>query len=145
MTQLELDKIKKSTFKYIESEIYSYYETLKQIELVRYELMHESSVQTNNESGKSSVRNISNETERKATALLTDRRIERMEKITTAIDKVYDRLDLDKKRLMELYYWERPGELTWDGVAKELAAGRMTVLRWRKQIVLAIAYELGER
>lgn len=147
MPKLEIEKIKKSTFKYIESEIYSYHDTLKQIESLRYEIIHQShsSRDQNNEAGKSSVRNISNETERIGTALATDKRIERMHKITKSIKKVYDQLDSDKKRLMKLYYWDRPGELTWDGVARELSAGRMTVIRWRRQIVTAIAYELGER
>ncbi|WP_165820894.1 transcriptional regulator [Pueribacillus theae] len=143
----QIDELKPSTFKYIESEIYSYHETVKHIELIEYEIEHST---TNNHDentnvGKNSVRANISPVERKVTALLEHKQLKRMYSITDAIKKIYERLDDDKKKLMNLYYWERPGELTWEGIAKECNIGRMTALRWRKQIVYAIAHELGER
>lgn len=139
------EELKSSTFKYIENEIYSYHETLRHIELLEYELMNRSTTDDENiGAGKNSVRNTSSETERKATALLTDKRIVRLQQKVNAVEKVYNQLLPEKKEVIKLYYWDKPGELTWEGIAKETNTSRATALRWRKQFVEDVARELGE-
>lgn len=145
MTSTE-EKLKTATFRYIEQEIYSYHETLKRIELLKYQIMCQSTNNDdeNTQAGRNSVRNNHSETEEKATSLLTDKRITKLEEKAEAVKKAYDHLVDEKKAVIDLYYWERPGELTWDGVASETNTSRATALRWRKQFVLNVAKELGE-
>ena len=140
------EKLKKATFKYIESEVYSLQETLREIDIIRYELLHSTDVDLDSpQPGRNSVRDITDETEVKATALVEHRKLNRLEKVTSAILKVYDNLIPEKQELIKLYYWKRPGELTWNGIAKKLHIGRATALRWRKAFIYDIAEELGER
>lgn len=94
--------------------------------------------------GRNSVRNVTDETGVKAIALHEHKRLEKMERNSNAILKVYDNLIDEKKELVKLYYWKRPGELTWEGIAKEIHVSRITAIRWRKAFVYAIAKELGE-
>lgn len=139
-------KLKRKTFQYLESEVYSFHDTLKEIKLIEYEILNETSTFTEDpQAGRTSVRTISDTTARKGTALAEDKRLQRMETITDAVEKVYNSLIDEKKELIDLYYWKRPGELTWDGVSKELNIGRATALRWRKSFIYQLADELGER
>lgn len=140
------DKLRKATFKYIESEVYHLQETLRMIDLIRYEILHGTSKEDSNpEAGKNSVRDITDETERKATALFEEKRLRKLEKNSNAILKIYDDLIDERKELVKLYYWKRPGELTWEGIAKELHISRRTAIRWRKAFIYKVAEELGER
>ena len=138
-------KIDKRTFKYIEKEIYSLHDTLKEIKLIEYEILHGTDVDTDSpQPGRTSVRTINDTTAIKATELVEHKRLKRMKEKADAILKVYNSLPEEKKRLIELYYWDRPGELTWEGVAKELNMGRATAIRWRNSFVLKVAEEMGE-
>ena len=140
------EKLDKYTFRYIESEIYAYQDTLKRIDMLRYQIIHET---TNNDdenvgAGSNSVRSNHSIPEQKATSLLTDKRLQRMQEKAKAIQKVYDGLLPEKQEVIKLYYWDRPGELTWEGVATKTNTSRATALRWRKQFVCDVAKELGE-
>lgn len=137
--------IDKRTFKYIEKEIYSLHDTLKEIKLIEYEIVHGNDVDTDSpQPGRTSVRTINDTTAIKATELVEHKRLKRMREKAEAILKVYNSLPEEKKRLIKLYYWDRPGELTWEGVAKELNMGRATAIRWRNSFVLRVAEEMGE-
>ncbi|PJH58718.1 transcriptional regulator, partial [Salmonella enterica subsp. enterica serovar Typhimurium] len=61
-----------------------------------------------------------------------------------AIIGVYNRLIDEKKEVIKLYYWDKPGQLTWDGVAHETSTSRRTAIRWRKKFIQDIADVLGE-
>ena len=138
-------RIDKRTFKYIEKEIYSLHDTLKEIKLIEYEIVHGNDVDIDSpQPGRTSVRTINDTTAIKATELVEHKRLKRMKEKADAILKVYNSLPEEKKRLIELYYWDRPGELTWEGVAKELNMGRATAIRWRNSFVLKVAEEMGE-
>lgn len=141
-----IEKLRKSTFKYIEREVYDLHDTLKRIKELEYEILNETENAGYDDigKGKSSVMTISDITAKKATALVEDRRLKRLREKANAILKVYDEMIDEKKKLVSLYYWERPGELTWDGVAKELHISRRTALRWREAFIYAVAEELGE-
>lgn len=138
-------RIDKRTFKYIEKEIYSLHDTLKEIKLIEYEIVHGTDIDIDSpQPGRTSVRTINDTTAIKATELVEHKRLKRMKEKVDAILKVYNSLPEEKKRLIELYYWDRPGELTWEGVAKELNMGRATAIRWRNSFVLRVAEEMGE-
>lgn len=140
------DKLRDATFKYIESEVFHIQETLRMIDQIKYEIIHGKNIDIDSpQPGRNSVRNISDETERKATELYEHERLRNMERNSNAVLKVYDGLIEEKKELIRIYYWNRPGELTWDGIAKELNVGRRTAIRWRKSFIYEIAKELGER
>lgn len=138
-------RIDKRTFKYIEKEIYSLHDTLKEIKLIEYEILHGTDVDIDSpQPGRTSVRTINDTTAIKATELVEHKRLKRMKEKVDAILKVYNSLPDEKKSLIKLYYWDRPGELTWDGIAKELNMGRATAIRWRNSFVLRVAEEMGE-
>lgn len=140
------DKLRKPTFKYIESEVFNLQDTLHEIDLMRYEIIHSTSIDLDSpQPGRNSVRNITNQTESKATALMTHKKLERLEEKSNSILKIYDGLIPEKQELIKLYYWKRPGELTWEGVAKEINIARSTAIRWRRTFIYDVAKELGER
>jgi RinA family phage transcriptional activator len=137
-------KLKKATFKHIESELFGYHDTLREINNLRKDIMfcHESDDE-NTGGGRSSF--ISAPTERIATILATDKRLNRLEEVTNAIEKVYTGLPEDYRRLVRLKYWTRPQTLTWDGIAENLHVNRATAIRWRDTLVYAVAEGLGWR
>src|SRR5699024_2620897 len=140
------EKLSKETFKYIEGKVYNIHSYLHEIDMMRYEILHGTGVDVDSpQPGRNSVRAITDEVERKAFDLVEHKKLKRYEQLTSAILKVYDSLIDEKQELIKLYYWQRPGELTWNGVAKELHIGRATAIRWRKAFIYEIAKELGER
>jgi RinA family phage transcriptional activator len=137
-------KLKKATFKHIESELYDYYDTLKEIDHLRKDIMFcRESDDENTGGGRSSF--VSSPTERIATILTTDKRLNRLEEVAHAIQKVYTGLPEDYQKLVRLKYWTRPQTLTWEGIAESLHVNRATAMRWRDGVVYAIGECLGWR
>lgn len=137
-------KLKKATFKHIESELYSYYDTLKEINTLRKDIMFTKENDDENVGGgRSSL--PSAPTERIATRLATHKKLTRLEEVANAISKVYTGLPEDYQKLVRLKYWTRPQLKTWEGIADELHLGRMTAFRYRDEIVYAVAEVLGWR
>ena len=138
-------KLKRQTFKYIEQEIYDLHDTIKEIKAIEYDIIYGNIADSENPiPGRVSAREATDPTAIKATELVEHKKLQRMKEKVNAILKVYNSLPEEKKRLIELYYWERPGELTWDGIAKELHIGRATAIRWRNAFVKQVAQEMGE-
>lgn len=136
--------LKKATFKHIESELYSYHDTLKEIEFLRKEIMFSHhSVDENVGGGRSSL--PSHPTEQIATRLATHKKLNQLEEVTNAIQKVYTGLPENYQKLVRIKYWKHPQTLTWDGIAEELHVHRTTAIRWRDEIVKAVASTLGWR
>lgn len=127
--------------------MFDYYDTLKRIELKQEEILHPFNEfpDENTGAGSNSVMTISDPTAKTGSILAEEKELKRMREIVRAIHKVYHRLIDEKKEVIKLYYWDRPGELTWDGVAQETGTSRATALRWRKGFILKVARELGER
>lgn len=139
-----IEKLKRGTFKHVESELYSYWDTLEEVKSLRMELISRNPWQDENVGGGRS--NIpSDPTGATATALLTHRKLEELERIAGAIREVVDRLPREKKRLVELRYWTKPQTRTWEGISQQLNVSRRQALRWRDQIVYCIADRLGWR
>lgn len=135
-------KLSKGALRHIESELFSYENTKKEIERLRNDIIHASPVTDNPEARSNAV---GDPTGRVATLLLTHRRLEQLEKIVEAIERVYRALPRDKQRLIELKYWTSPQTLTWEGIAQKVHISRRQALRWRDGILYAIAEQLGWR
>lgn len=137
-------KIKKATFKHIESELYAYKDTLKEIALLREQIIHGTTSQDENVGGsRSSI--PSRPTERIVTRLATNKKLTRLEEIASAIEKVYTGVSENHQKLIKLKYWTKPQELTWEGIAQKIHTSRRQAFYMRDEIVFAIAEVLGWR
>jgi RinA family phage transcriptional activator len=137
-------KLKKATFKHIESELFSYKDTLKEIEELRKDIMFTKSNDDENIGGGRSGL-PSSPTERIATRLATHKRLNRLEEVANAIQKVYTSLPVEYQKLIRLKYWTKPQTLTWDGIAGEIPVSRRTAFNMRDEIIYAIAEVVGWR
>lgn len=139
-----LVKIRKGTFQHIESELYAYHDTRKEIVRLKNEILYcRSSSDENVGGGKGNL--PGDPTGRTAVLLTTHKKLEQLQNIVDAIEKVVDRLTEDRKKLIRLRYWDKPQILTWDGIAAELHVSRRTAMNWRDEIVRAIAEKIGWR
>jgi RinA family phage transcriptional activator len=133
-------KLTRATFRHVEAELYLYNETKKEIERMRQDIIHAGKVQQ--EGGRSG---ISNPTASTATRLTTDKRLQKLEEVTDAIEAVMEMLDPHRTKLVKLKYWTKPQLLTWDGIAQEVNISRRQAINWREEIIEAIAERIGWR
>jgi RinA family phage transcriptional activator len=133
-------KLTRATFHHVEAELYLYNETKKEIERMRQDIIHAGKVQQ--EGGRSG---ISNPTASTATRLTTDKRLQKLEEVTDAIEAVMEMLDPHRTKLVKLKYWTKPQLLTWDGIAQEVNISRRQAINWREEIIEAIAERIGWR
>jgi RinA family phage transcriptional activator len=89
--------MKRSVFKYIEGELFIYPETLKEIDLLREEIMTGSGEKSN---VRVQTNRTSDPTGQITTRLLTDRRLRRLEEVRDAIQSVYDKLPEEQQNLV---------------------------------------------
>lgn len=134
-------KVRQNTFNYLEDELFHYYDTVREIDRIRYDIMHQGRSSQGNDGGSRS--GVSDPTARIAIELVTDRRLERMSRIADAIGTVIDRLQPEKRQLLQIVYWDRPRILTWQGAALKLHITKRTAYRWRREIIHAIAERGG--
>lgn len=137
--------IRKATFKHVEAELYDYPNAKKQIERLRQEIMYGSSADENVGAGKNSFRSPGRPTELIATRLVTDKRLRNLEEIVDAVESVYNFLDDNQKKLVEMRYWNGRNNRSWERIAIELDVSERTVYNYRKMIVTAIAEKIGWR
>jgi RinA family phage transcriptional activator len=135
-------KIRDGVFKHVEAELYSYWDSIKELKQLREEIIF-STPFVEGDGGKSNL--PGDPTGRKATALLMHRRIQQLEQITKAIRTVYDQLPPEKQRLVQMKYWTSPQIFTWEGIAQKVHISKRQALRWRDEIVHEIAESLGWR
>jgi RinA family phage transcriptional activator len=136
-------KIRKATFKHVESEIFGYHDTLKEIDRLKKNILYASSPVDTNGGGRSNL--PSDPTGRVATIMLTHRSIVQLELIVNSISEVYTQLPEDKQKFVRLKYWTKPQTLTWDGIARKLNVSNRQAFRWRDEIVYAISEKIGWR
>lgn len=137
-------KLKKPTFKHIESELYSYHETLKEIQFLRNDIMFTKENDDENVGGGRGSY-ISSPTEQIGTRLATHKRLNKLEEIANAIEKVYTGLPGTHRNLIELKYWKKPQIYTWNGIADKLYVSKRQAMRWRDEIIFSISEVLGWR
>lgn len=143
MSAAKKEKLRAGTFKHIESELFAYWDTVKEIARLQEEIIHATPDIKNIGGGRSNL--PGDPTGTTVVALVSHRRLEQLEKIVDAIQTVYERLPEDKKKLIRLKYWTHPQTLTWDGIARQVPISKRMALYWRDEIVLEIAHRLGWR
>lgn len=117
-----------------------YHDTIHEIERLRNDILYQGSSGESNGGRGSSV---SDPTARIALELTTNLKLERMVRITTVIESVVNRIQPEKRQLVQIMYWEKPRQLTWQGVAIRLHITTRTAFRWRKEILRSIAERGG--
>lgn len=134
----------KITFKKCEAEWYNYHNTLKEIAKLREEIMNPFQEENINVGG--SKTNIYDKpTERIATRLTTHKQLNYLTEVTEAIERVYNALPDDYKKLVRLKYWNKNERLTWQGIADKLNVSERQARRWRDEIIMATIELLGWR
>lgn len=134
----------KITFKKCEAEWYNYHNTLKEIAKLREEIMNP--FQEENINLRESKPNIPDKpTERIATRLTTHKQLNYLTEVTEAIERVYNALPDDYKKLVRLKYWNKNERLTWQGIADKLNVSERQARRWRDEIIIATIELLGWR
>ncbi|WP_446662969.1 transcriptional regulator [Geobacillus sp. CCR] len=137
-------KLHKGIVRYVEHNLYHYHDYVREIRRLRNDILYGVKITTDENVGGGRGNLPSSPTERMTIELLTHRRLDTLERVTGAIKTVYESLPEEKKKLVRLKYWTRPQKYTWDGIAEQLHVSRITCLRWRDEIVYAIAEMLGE-
>jgi RinA family phage transcriptional activator len=132
-------KLSKAAFKHIESEIYYYNDTLKEIARLRKEIMLGGS--QSDESGVRSTE-VGRPTERIATRLLTHKRLRNLEEMTEAIESAYNTLSDDHQKVIRTKYWSKK-RLNWDDVSIQCNMHRNTAMKLRKDMVYLVAEMVG--
>ena len=132
--------LRKSTQRYLESELSNYNYFDKDIARVRDEVLNPWSQQDTNIGGD---RVQSNVTEIKAIRVVNDRRLSQLARMKSAIEVVYNHSTTENQKLMELYYFKKPRTLNLTGVAQEINVSKSTAYDMRKDILVRLADELG--
>jgi RinA family phage transcriptional activator len=129
---------------YVEAELRDYHQTRKDLVEAKEDIALSGPVLNNLGIVVGAKTNqVGRPTEAKTIAILTNKRIKRMEQVIRAIEVVTGELPEEKTKLVQLKYWQRPRRLTDAGIAMELNIGRRTVYYWAEEICMAIAVELG--
>lgn len=115
---------------------------MDEIKNLRYNII-QSTPDENVGGGRSNI--ISKPTEILATRLDTHKQLEYLEEIVYAIETVYNISPPHYRKLIQLRYWDKNNNLSWDGLALELNCTKRTAIRWRDKIVYDIAELLGWR
>jgi len=130
-------KLTKNIFRYIEAELRDFKRTVQEYEILRLDIINSSP----NPDITGVHAGTSNPTEVKATAVIMNKKLTRLEGVVKAVRLVYSNLERDKQRFIELKYWGN--SLTDEGIARSLYITGKTLYRWKKSIIYAIARELG--
>lgn len=134
--------LRKSTQRYLESELSNYRYIDKDIERVREEVLNPWMPTDTNQGGEQVHSNVS-VTEISAIRSVNDRRLSQLARMKSAIDVVYTHSTPEAKNLMELYYFKKPRTLNLTGVAQEINVSKSTAYDLRKAILTQLADELG--
>jgi RinA family phage transcriptional activator len=133
--------LSKAAFKHIESELYYYHDTLKEIDRLRKDIMFGNSSDDENTGGGRSSE-PGRPTERIATRLLTHKRLRNLEEMAEAILSVYNALSEDHQKVIQTKYWSKK-RLNWDDVSIQLTMHRNTAMKLRKDVVYLVAEKIG--
>jgi len=114
---------------------------LKSLEDSRINILYPYVISDTNTGGGSSGR-LSNPTESTAIALLEFNN-EEAELHVKAIQATYSKMAVDKKRMMEVYYFERSYGMKEKDIASRLNTDRSNLWRWRKTVCKELRKQLN--
>lgn len=143
---MSIDTLQKNAFRHVEAELFAYPYRKKEIARLREEILapfDENPDDPTIVKGKNSVRMPGDPTGKKAVTLASHAKLVHLERVTDAIEEVYNRLPDEKRELIQLKYWTQPQTLTTIGICEKLGISERTYRRWRKQFVLEVAEILG--
>lgn len=135
-------KIKQATFRYIESELYDYKDTLKEIKRLRESIINSTSDDENTGGGQSNI--PGDPTGALVSKLATHKTLQNLVKVTDAIQEAYEMLSDEHRSIVDLKYFKNKN-LYWDDVAYQLSMHRNTVFKYRREFILVVANKLGLR
>jgi RinA family phage transcriptional activator len=138
-----LIKVRTGTFKHVESELYAFHDTKKEIIRLKNEILYASPPPNDTGGGRGNL--PGDPTGTIGSLMVTHKRIEQLERIIDSIQDAYNQLPEEKQKLIHLKYWAKPQRLTWDGIANKLNVSRRQALYWRDEIVYAITEKIGWR
>lgn len=139
------EKLRKGSFKHVESELFAYHDTRKEMIRLRNDILYSSNTGNDENVGGGRSNLPGDPTGRKVTALTSTVKLQHLEGVINAIEAVYNRLPENKKKLVNLYYWTRPQILNWEGIAQKLHVSRRQAIYWRNEIVADIGEMMGWR
>jgi RinA family phage transcriptional activator len=134
-----ITNLSKAAFKHIESELYYYQDTLKEITRLQREIMFDKGPV--DESGIRSLE-VGRPTERIATRLLSHKRLRNLEEMVAAIEYAFNALSEDHQKVIRTKYWSKK-RLNWDDVSVQCSMHRNTAMKLRKDVVYLIAEKIG--
>ena len=130
-----------AVFKFVEYELYHLQDTKKELEQLKKELSEE---QLGNMTYDSFSTNKSNSpgsgVENSAINILQNKVAIRASKTINSIEKAVHKLDEDKLILFRKKYKQ---DKPWQTIVTEMSISQATFFRWRKEIVIRVAQEMG--
>lgn len=132
------------TIRKMEAEWFNYHQTLKEIARLREEIMNPF-VETDENIGGGQSNLPGSPTESIATRLTTNKQLNYLTEIISAIDRVYESCPDNYKHLIRLRYWNKHNKKEWAGIALELGRSERQAQRWRDEIMLSTIKLLGWR
>lgn len=132
------------TFNYLENITYAYFDTKQQIREIEDQLLYDSKRTFDEKAGKVTSRGRIDFTAEKATALVADRRLTRLQEQVAAVDRAFNSLIPEKQELIEMYYWDDPAPKPMIHYADKLNISTRTAYRWRREYIYRLGRELGE-
>ena len=139
-------KIQRDVFRHVEAELYAYPFRKREIARLREEILAPYDDKPDDPTvvkGKNSVRQPGDPTAKTAIQLAGHAKLLHIERVTDAIEEVYNRLPEPKKEFVRVKYWTQPQRLTAIGICEHLGISDRTYSRWRRQIVHDVSEILG--
>lgn len=134
--------MKRGTFEYIEQTLLDYKDIDKHIKKRIEELKYPvADVDENIGGGKSNK--ISDPTARMAITIIDDLLISNLQRTKRIVDEVLESMEPEAKRVIDLYYIEKPRKYTWAGVAEATNYSERHCKRIRDRTFKEIAEKLG--
>lgn len=134
--------MKRGTFEYIEQTLLDYSRMEKHIEKRIEELKYPVRDKDENIGGGKS-NTTSDPTGRLAVTIADDKLIYNLQRTKDTVAEVLDTLEPEARKIIELYYIEKPRKYTWSGVADQVGYSKSQCIRIRDTVFEKIAEELG--
>lgn len=130
------------TFKFIEQILIDFNDIddhiAKRVEALKYPVVHSDN---NVGGGKSNL--VSSPTERLAITLADDLMLSNLRDTKRVVEEVLNELEPKSRKVIELYYIDKPRTLTWAGVALAVSYTERHCRRIRNKVFEEIAKRLG--
>lgn len=134
--------IQKDVFRHVEAELYAYPYRKREIQRLREEIQSPHRPEEKNVGGGKG--NLPGDpTGRTALTLASHSKLMHLERVSDAIEEVYNRFPEVKREFVREKYWTHPQRLTTIGICEKLGISDRTFSRWRRQLIHEVAEILG--